>query len=51
MTSKPSEPKEEQVVEQEVEVSDDTLSEESLDQAAGGAWPLTISKYNTGQGG
>ena len=52
MTSKPSEPQEEQVVQQEPEVSDGALTEENLDQAAGGAWPpWTLSNYNTGQGG
>lgn len=29
----------------------DALSEKSLDDVSGGAWPLTISAYNTGLGG
>jgi hypothetical protein len=41
MTSKPSQPQEEQVVEQDVDVRDDTLTPENLDQAiGGGAYPL-----------
>ena len=29
----------------------DALGDSSLDEVSGGAWPLTISRYNTGQGG
>jgi hypothetical protein len=50
MPSKPPEPQEEQAVEPIAEGPDAALSEEALDQAAGGAYPLPF-KYNTGQGG
>lgn len=50
MTSKHPEPQEEPAVEPVADAPDAALSEEALDQAAGGAYPLPL-KYNTGQGG
>ena len=48
MTS--SEPQEEPVAEPNTEAPETSLTEETLDQATGGAYPLPL-RFNPGQGG
>ena len=49
MTSKPSEPQEEPVVEQPPEVNDGALTDESLDKTiGGGAYPIPRGYGNPG---
>ncbi|WP_456623030.1 MULTISPECIES: hypothetical protein [unclassified Bradyrhizobium] len=47
-TIKPSDPAQAKAP---VAALNEVLPDDQLDTVSGGAWPLTISKYNTGAGG